>query len=899
MTRFKQLQQQSDFESLFWDDESCPLRVLTHKASSGVKRDDVTRHVDMLKVTQEREKEFFWQEAAASNLLAFLYLIIDDEESALEQLKLTLERAPNNLNAMVGMIRILEEQFHGGEAEKTMKQYRTLKEDDKEMEKQVSICQGEIAYACSFIGPDFYVQAIDRYEALLHPESKVWEMTAELNGYIVRWQYYLAYTYNRMLNKGNRGTLAEKLGTKDMRAIFHKIFKLYDAVIGSDDVFHGGKAMIDLVDAHKKCETSGTYQKIRFPYDRSPDQFVKDALDTAPTDPHVLERCGRHYRQRAINKKKFEETIGIFDSLLDIHPTRHVAWHHKGLACKALWHIVGKYREANLYNNSARKGKKKRVRKQKALACSETSHSDVASATAAECYQNLSPILLVPNQPPCESPVAQFQSLSVESVDEGFQSMPFGEEATGAQEIPSVSSVALRTAPRELPTLPPWKSQELGDVPRQLKKPDFFDKLRTSNPPVKDGGSRTYLEQAKKCFEEAKKITKGMCSPYIVDLARSLISLGLYDAAEREFNAAKKLASTMNNSDATYLYEQWALLRHSRASQEQRADEAKSKMKDVARLYRQAILSAVRARERSRMAFYNLRDLLSKELEHDADNEALKMEYSVLRDSVQNYSECKEMLVEALKKDEDTRNIAWHLIRLLRDRHHQHDAATAFMYLSALHAAGQLDLEESATTPDTSHQESNRRLLINVVRELVRDGDQTNADGGQTLGEIFRWMVGTRRISEYIALDRDSPRPFANSGEICVLAPCEATPGVDTVLRVLQDVCGVAVVRAFCEGNCDVRWDCPTSEGVRAVVAISQAVVVVEHSTDTDNWKQLFPILEELLKLEKVRVCLVADENTDCSNTEQRYVTQWSRLTINQNCDDVDLACMLLKTMFP
>jgi len=93
------------------------------------------------------------------------------------------------------------------------------------MEKQIRICQGEIAYAFSFIGPDFYMQAVDRYEALLDQIGKRCRMRDELNGYVIRWQYYLAYTYNRML-KGSKEKLAEKLGTKDPNAIFAKIFKL-------------------------------------------------------------------------------------------------------------------------------------------------------------------------------------------------------------------------------------------------------------------------------------------------------------------------------------------------------------------------------------------------------------------------------------------------------------------------------------------------------------------------------------------------------------------------------------------------------------------------------------------------------------------------------------------------
>ena len=381
--------------------------------------------------------------------------------------------------------------------------------------------------------------------------------------------------------------------------------------------------MIDLVDTHKKCETSGKYKKIQFPYG-CPDRFVKEAMVEAPSDPHVLERCGRHYRQRASSKKDFTETVDIFDKLLDLHPNRHVALHQKGLACRALWLIVGGYDEARLYNNSARKGKKKRVKKQQTY--SKGSYTG-ASAATAEFGQNFNLISLRTDQQVYQSsPTVQFQS-SLNSIDEGYQSILVDKGTADAQEDPSnpPTEAALRTAPlpRQLPTLPPYKSDDIGVCPSQLKKPDFFDVLRTNNPPAKNGGSRQYLKQAKECFEKAKAITNGTCSLYLVDLARTLISLGEYDTAEKEFQAAAAchLASTMNPNDATYLYEQWALLRHSRVNAGEvkiPEKEARQQMtENVAPLYRQAILSAVRARGRARIAFYNQLDLLSEELRRE------------------------------------------------------------------------------------------------------------------------------------------------------------------------------------------------------------------------------------------------------------------------------------------
>ena len=870
-------------ESLFSDNECHPLPQLLPQSLTPVRSKNVERYREMLEVTQETESEFFWQEAAASNLLAFLYWISKENDKALKQLRSTTERYPNNLNAIEGIIKILKEQNNCSEAKKKQDQYKRLMEDNKELEKQ----KGEIAYACSVLGPEFYVQAIDRYEALLHPDSKIWTMKDELGGYIIRWKYHLAYTYNRMLNKGHREKLTEKLGTNDIDVIFHKISQLYDAIISSDDEFHKGKAMIDLVDTHKKCETSGKYQKIEFPYKCSPEEFVKEAMEIAPKDPHVLERCARHYRQKAYNKAGFESTVEIFDRLLKLHPTRHMAWHHKGLTYRALWHIVGKYDEAELYTNSARKGQKKRIRKHKP-AHSQASRIDAASsstpaASAAECY-----------------PDRSYQGDADEP--RGLQNVSGDKPPTDTLKHLSISRETLHNAPSELPTLPSWqrKCQDMGDVPRPTKKPDFFDNLRTRNLPVKDNRSRTFLVQAKECFEKAKEISKGMCSPYIVDLARCLVSLGLHDEAEQEFVKAEcNLSSTLNNNDATYLYEQWALLRHSRA--EKSADADDGTILDAACLYRKAILSAVRARERSRIAFYNLRDLLDELLQHDPGNTALKLEHNVLYNSVEKYSECGEMslLVEALKNDEETTEVAWQMIELLRCR--RHNAATAFTYLTALREANQLNFNDSpAATP--AGKLTHKQLVFDVAGQLVSERDQTS---GQALGEVFRWIVGSRHISDYIRVDPSTPRPFSSSSsssssEICILAPSDSAPGTETVVRLLQDVCSIAVVKAFCEGNCDVRWGVPVSEGLRSVAAAAQSVVVVEDSTDAENWSRLSPVLEELLPITVVKVCFVADEDTDCRNTEQRYLARWPRFTVGRNSaarDDIELAHSLLEEL--
>jgi hypothetical protein len=103
------------------------------------------------------------------------------------------------------------------------------------------------------------------------------------------------------------------------------------AVLNSDNSVYKCKAMIELVDAFKHCRQLPTgSDEIVFPYKncKTNDDFVRAALEEGPRDPYVLERCGRHFRQIASSETDLLKAISILDKC----PTKHVAWHHKGLA---------------------------------------------------------------------------------------------------------------------------------------------------------------------------------------------------------------------------------------------------------------------------------------------------------------------------------------------------------------------------------------------------------------------------------------------------------------------------------------------------------------------------------------------------------------------------------------
>jgi len=123
------------------------------------------RYIKILTATQHDEESYFWQETGRSNLLVFLYLSIGENKPARKQNVLTLERAPNNINALFANIRIHQADYSDIDEKKAQDQISNM--DHHEIELQKLICEGEIAYMCSYLGPAFHMESIERYEQLL------------------------------------------------------------------------------------------------------------------------------------------------------------------------------------------------------------------------------------------------------------------------------------------------------------------------------------------------------------------------------------------------------------------------------------------------------------------------------------------------------------------------------------------------------------------------------------------------------------------------------------------------------------------------------------------------------------------------------------------------------------
>ena len=134
----------------------------------------------------------------------------------------------------------------------------------------------------------------------------------------------------------------------NIEVLFHRISKHLLEVISCSDIHYEGKAMIDLVDVYKKCQTADS-TTLKFPVERSVAEYVEDAMRAAPYDSYVLEKCGRHFRQHSNGETGLLRSVDILEKSVRLCPGRHVALHHMGLAYRQLWMIRDERKPAELY----------------------------------------------------------------------------------------------------------------------------------------------------------------------------------------------------------------------------------------------------------------------------------------------------------------------------------------------------------------------------------------------------------------------------------------------------------------------------------------------------------------------------------------------------------------------
>jgi hypothetical protein len=170
-----------------------------------------------LEETQHSEPEYFWEEPGRSNLLTFIYWCSGGEAAMKlrEQNKRTLGRFPNNVAALTMNLRLIVEQGKSlGDAKAILEKLAKFDDQANDPTHQVLLCEGEVAFAFQYLGPAFYIEAIDRYEKIIGQYQATIGKTSDSAGRTVgsaadgfvsqrcSWHFHLAQATNRLLNRG-------------------------------------------------------------------------------------------------------------------------------------------------------------------------------------------------------------------------------------------------------------------------------------------------------------------------------------------------------------------------------------------------------------------------------------------------------------------------------------------------------------------------------------------------------------------------------------------------------------------------------------------------------------------------------------------------------------------------
>jgi len=845
--------------------------------------------VDALQTAQRFETKQFWSDMARSNLLTFLYscgdaMSAEDEQGTLllEQIKKTLEKDPQNITALVTQMKVHIDGGNTCKAKKILARLKALEGDEDETIVQSIKCDSEVAFAYSHVHPTLYGKAVEKYKAVIdryERESKQKPIVREkLLCQTYGWYYQLAVMYNRGLNKGI-SPLMHNGSPCDVIAVYREICDRLKYVIDTEDATpFRGRAMILLVQAYRKFSTLTPEGSIAFPYDDAPDSFVERAYELSRTDPSVVESYAEQYRQRAHNEETFLRAVSLFKEALELHPNRHVTLHHKGRAHRSLWLETGDYKEAKLHRNSERRGNK------------QWSYTKQKHTTKTRWNPDKS-------------------NASVESTHARrlAESSPLKNEATE-------KNVSLSTPPQAAPaSFPPvrptYPTTSFGRAPEQGRQPHFFDTLRVSNPRVDDANKKSeqHLLAAEDCFKKACELTHNVSCPYLVDLGRVLISLGRYDEALSKFETAKKLGSSVDDNDGAYLHEQLAMLRQQML--DETAPDHDDQVEDVMALYREAIRAATAAKTRSKIAFYQLRDILRERMSSDPENKAFSMEYEVLYNTIDRHHSCKDelLLIEALRQDADTCETAIWLVKYLVERNLKNDAFSAFVYISALQKAGKLDVENE----DEDARKDLRKVAVKIAREMNREkSDQNDAPDREIneeessqndapnysfiFGLVLRWFIGEKTMtSRGFNRESDDSGPYCLDGpfDVCVLAPSGDSPTVGRLVELLESHMHLRLCRFFFDGDDDNIPGTSVFDGT--LISRSVSVCVVDDRQHC-KWNVMKAILEELLlNSSKSNVFLVSNENID-PPSDRLFDGSWHRFKINNEKSLNYLACELL-----
>ena len=843
---------------------------------------------------KQNENELFVQYPFYGNLRTVLYLHLDqhdmdgEEDIEIDDINSEiLERFPGNITAKLNQfyISVADEDLDiAEEVVNSLEQKYDIHEERYDIMIEVLSARIDLAYLYHQLEPKLYYQAVNHYEACLaQAEELVTECDRKIKGSDVVqrikkdthvWQYYLLVTYNRMLNSDFlciQEDSAKRVRTTE--TCFSQICRLGQALLQTADCLSLvilSRTLVDMYDAHfkmkfesndKTChcimctmlsqlplQDQQVFKSSRLNSENIVDSFLSVALELTPNDGHILEKIGRLKRITAQSEKHLHEAKNMLEKCVRLYPTRHVSWHQLGRTYRSLW-LYPQHKE--FYCNPVRKGHQKKKKKSKLKR-----NDDLFSEVAAEVVK------------------LRLKEDMVEQAENSALKFANGASVSAVQgHVPNEQSEAGKID--KSPVLPQTvalksRNPERDGLPQHRRKVDWFDRFRTENPPASEKDAPEYLKKALDCLKNANDVVNGTLCQILVDLGRLHISLQNFKQAERFFNKAKK-CTTATLHDKAYLYEQWGLFAQLNLNQ---LEKAKS-------LYRHAVEYSVKSFTKSKIAFYNLKDILQKQLsaiEANAGCEkeesitqteqsrvqeklSLEKEYALLQKLVANFKEAKDMLCDIMSREnwrgqKELRNLAWDLVDIFASTKCYEDA---WCYINS----------NLIYTAEKKHQWLILEVSFGLAKQLHVMEEEATTDAGDDQ-EISQNMDVLSVVFEYLthpALKRtasegtapfqkimESPPAVSRSLSECYIYPVQACD----VLLVCDDIDDeppgyVAVRKILSQCRLLVRGEEDILPGANRLTAYCQVaqwakmVLVFSDDITSASKRQLYNIAQSIV----------------------------------------------------
>ena len=643
---------------------------------------------------RETEFELYSEDPSSGNVLTRFEITLQKTKQARETNATVLNTFPSDITARYLRIEILVKEKKFSEAKNEIESLDNLMNNEGS-HTVFLVCAHKADVACylSQIGPVYYVKSIEYYEEAVKDLLALGSTSLEdserrdldIEKHLVLWRFKLIVLYNRMLNQGSIFTHGKGKPDLNPLDIFHKMCTLVGNVVNSkyEHNLYRARSYIEIMIAHQKLrgeqndETTAHIRKaIGYPEMESK-LCIEYALTLAPNDGSVLEKVGRYYRYHAKNMEEFQEAVKLLEKCLRVCPSRHVALHHLSLSYKSMWILSNNFGEAKVYDNPIRTGqrsksKRKRGKGRGSAGVDVYSHlAEHFDPTTAQRTKDERPCktersLAKPKEYRCQTHSDDtFKNQPCSMGNAGYNSFPLSVNASQKVEPPqnkkltrqsensdaeslatSISKMSVSSTVTPTETLKARWPGSGETKPKQNKRPDYFDKPRTSNPMRNESTCyNEYLEKAIAALEDANKIVSDSGNRYHIDLARLYVSNCEFAKAEESFVKAEQYSiDSLTCRERAYLFEQWALFKHSSGLDEDALD-------DVKRMYREVVTYSVRANENSRMAFYRLRDIIKSQFDSNPDDSGIKREMALLQKLVENFDHAKRTIREILESD--------------------------------------------------------------------------------------------------------------------------------------------------------------------------------------------------------------------------------------------------------